>query len=167
MADSREAIAFRGYFDRLQTGLQNNLNDITPRLFARGLISDSNHRRVLSGGTSCVERANHLVTVLLDGILTDPTSFHQIIVELETCPVLQVLAKGLKEELGRVRKEAPSEQQRLHLPTCALVSLWWVSVASLMELGFVNTHTHFDLLDIKKMSVGDSNIPQLRNYVSC
>ena len=117
-----EAIAFRGYSDRLQIGLQSYLNDITPRLLARGLISDDNSRRVLSEGTPCDERAMYLVTILLDRICTDTLSFYRVIVELESSPVLQVLAEGLKEELKRVRK-VEAEQQQLDPPTCASVSV--------------------------------------------
>ena len=134
MADSCEATAFQSCFDRLKTGLQDNLNDIAPKLFARGLISDGSQRRVLSRGTPCDERATDLVTVLLGRIRADPPSFYWIIVELEACPVLEVLANGLKEELKRVKREA-AVQQRLQAPTCAPVSLCALQV--FMEFRFV------------------------------
>ena len=106
MADSYKATAFQRCFDALKTGLQIDLNGITPRLYAKGLISDSSQMRVLSGAHPCDERAAHLVTVLLQKITIQPSSFDQILVELDACPVLEVLAETLREKLKQVEREA-------------------------------------------------------------
>ena len=121
MAESCEVIAFRSYFDRLKTGLQSNLYDITPRLFAKELISEDDQTNVLCEGTPSNKGAFQLVTFLLRRIRIDPPSFYQILAELKDFPVL---AKGLKGVLKQVQEEA-AVQQRLDppCPTCAPVSL--------------------------------------------
>ena len=113
----------------LKTGLQNSLNDVTPRLFAKGLISDGIQRRVLSVSIPFDERAIHLMTVLLDRIRIDPPFFKRFCKELHTFPELSVLATRLMEELKQAEEEAAEQQQPHPRPsTCAPVSLCDMSV---------------------------------------
>ena len=106
MADSLEVAVFRRCFSVLQTGLKNDLCSVALRLFARGLISDDNQRRIVSGAEPCNERAAHLVTVLLDRLSIQPSAFYQILEELDACPVLNILSRKLREELEHVKKES-------------------------------------------------------------
>ena len=118
---SCEVTAFQRYFYRLKTGLQNNLYDITPRLFAKELISEDDQTNILCDGIPPNKGAFNLVNSLLRRIRRDPPSFYRILAELD-CPDYSDLATGLKEELKRVQEEA-AEQPRLDPPTCAPVSL--------------------------------------------
>ena len=106
MVDSCEATAFKRCFDVLQIGLQDNLSEITSKLFSRDLISDENQRKIV-GNEPCVQpRAKYLVNVLLSRIRIDPFCFYRVLKEFEACPVLESLVKKLNEELNRIKGEA-------------------------------------------------------------
>lgn len=109
-----EATAFCRCFSDMQTVLKNELSGITPKLFAKGLISDDNQRRVLFGAEPCSERSTRLLMILLDRIRIQPSSFYRIILELDACPAMQLLADRLKEEVKQVK----SKTTRLGVFTC-------------------------------------------------
>ena len=110
MVDSCEATAFTRCFSVLQIGLQDHLSEITPKLFSEGLVSNGNQRKIVGNDPCDVPRALHLVTVLLDRIRVDSSSFYRILKEFEACPVLDRLAKRLSEELNRIKREAAEPQ---------------------------------------------------------
>ena len=114
-----EVVAFQKCFSDLQTGLKDHLGEITPRLFAKSLISSDNMNNFLSRAESQHLRTAHLLTVLLNRILVDPPSFHVVLKEINACAVLQVLAKKLRQELERVKEEvtAPQSDQQAEPPT--------------------------------------------------
>ena len=102
-----EVAAFKHCLSVLQTGIQDHLVEITPRLSARSLISEDDMDRAVSSGVDSRKgRATHLLAVLLNRIRIDPTSFNLILEEFDACAMLQVLAKKLREELERVKEEA-------------------------------------------------------------
>ena len=106
MANLGEVLAFRHCFGDLQTGLKEHLGEITPRLFAKSLISTDNMNRVLSQAEPQETRTAHLLTVLLNRIQVDPSSFHLVLKEINACAVLQLLAKKLREELEQMKEKA-------------------------------------------------------------
>ena len=107
-----EVAAFRHCFSVLQTGLQDHLVEITPRLFARNLISEDDMDRALSSVHSRKRRAVHLLAVLLNRICIDPPSFNLVLEEFDACAMLRVLAKKLREKLERVKEEATAARMR-------------------------------------------------------
>ena len=94
-----EALVFKRLFDSLLIGVQDDLYDIVPKLFAKNLISDVDKDSVLSSRNPRGVRADRLVTVLLNRISSNPPAFYQILDVFEECPELHPQAKKLREEL--------------------------------------------------------------------
>ena len=97
--------AFKSCFTILQIGLQDDLNEIAPKLFIKSLISRGNMSRVLSRSDPPLERACYLVTLLLNRIEIHSPYFESILEDLDTFPTLQLLSTKLRKELKRVRAE--------------------------------------------------------------
>lgn len=105
---SCEAIAFQRCFDVIRSGLQNEMEAIVPRLFAREIISDLNMAEVLAEG---VRGPLHLVTILLHKIRSDSAYFNRILKEISSCPELHSLEGRLRESLERVKSETVPPRQ--------------------------------------------------------
>ena len=111
MENSCELAAFQRCFNFLQKGLQHELSTVVTALYSESLISSESRDQCLSRNEHSHERAAHLLSVLENRIFVDPTSFHSITRELDSCPTLQGLATKLRSELERIKGER-SERER-------------------------------------------------------
>lgn len=119
MTDSLEATVFQQSFDVLKTALQIDLTDIVARFFAKDLISDDTMKWVTSIGAPPGARAIFLVSILLDKVRLEPSSFYRILAEIDACPTIQSLGERLRKELEDLKKKVAKQQQS---PPSAFVS---------------------------------------------
>ena len=110
---SMEYKAFKRCIPILQTGLQDDLIDIAPKLFARSLISDGNYQMVLSDSFPRSKRALDLVGILLHRIEIHPPYLESILEDMDDCPTLQRLAAKLRQKLKEVRAESKREMRMI------------------------------------------------------